>query len=113
MYTPITGADGKAIGTGEQNTDDIVAGCTTADFAAQRAKDLVMGGQSDWFLPSNDELNLMYNVKTAISSFASNQYWSSSEADSIYAWYQDLTNGYSSANGGKDAMLYVRPARAF
>jgi len=81
--TPISGADGTAIGTGAQNTIDIEAGCTTPGTAADVCANLVLGGHSDWFLPSKNELNQMYiNLKNnGLGGFASDFYWSSTEGD--------------------------------
>ena len=59
--TEISGADGTAFGTGQQNTSDILAGCFDAGIAAEVATNYVWpNGQADGFLPSKDELNLMW-----------------------------------------------------
>ena len=111
----ISGADGTAVGTGEQNTIDIEAGCTTPGTAADICANLSLGGYSDWFLPSKDELNLMYeNLKVfGVGGFADNVYWSSSELY-VYlnAWIQSFGNG-GQANGPKNATIRVRAVRAF
>jgi Protein of unknown function (DUF1566) len=79
----IPGADAVAIGTGNQNTIDIVAGCSTAGIAAKLCSDLVLGGYSDWYLPSKDELLKLYSNRFFIGGFDNNQsYWSSTEATS-------------------------------
>ena len=108
----IGSAFGQAIGPGEQNKTDIVTGCATAGIAAKVANDLVLGGQSDWFLPSIDELNEMYIQRTAIGGFSTVYYWSSSEGGDNYAWNQDFYYGYQ-LNYSKVTTLYVRPVRAF
>jgi hypothetical protein len=115
--TSITGADGTAIGTGGQNTTAIVTGCVTSDItAAERADALVLGGQSDWFLPSKDELSQMYinlhSASTPLGGFSTDYYWSSSENFDYNAWYQYFSYG-SQISGSKDTTTYVRPVRAF
>jgi len=91
--TTISGADGTAIGTGAQNTIDIVTGCTTADIAAKRCSDLELNGYSDWYLPSKDELNSLYINKVLVGGFANVAYWSSTEYIQSHAWYQYFPNG--------------------
>ena len=110
--TQISGADGTAIGTGNQNTIDIMNGCATAGIAARICGDLVLNGYSDWYLPSKNELNKLYLNRTAIGGFTSNVYWSSTEADVNFAWGQYFANG---AQGipNKNYANYVRAVRAF
>ena len=108
----ISGADGTAIGTGEQNTADILAGCATSGIAARLADAYSNSGESDWFLPSKDELNQMYVEQITVGGFSSDGYWSSSEYDGFTAWYQYFGNGYQD-NYSKYATYYVRPVRSF
>ena len=111
--TNIPGADGIALGTGNQNTLDIVNGCTEAGIAARICNDLVSGGYSDWYLPSKDELNMLYLNRIAIGGFTINYYWSSSEYDNNLAWVQFFFNGDQSFNFFKNSSTYVRAVRAF
>jgi len=110
--TVILGADGTAIGTGAQNTLDIMNGCSTAGIAARICDDLVLGGYSDWYLPSIDELNQLYLNKVAIGGFANLYYWSSTEVNFNYSWSQFFYNG-SQDLSDKNANYYVRAVRAF
>jgi len=111
---PISGADGTAVGTGEQNTLDIEAGCGTPGTAADICANLSLGGYIDWFLPSLDELNLMYEnlYLEGVGGFANVYYWSSSETDATHAWGRNFD--YSNpGNNGKYAITRVRAVRAF
>jgi len=107
----ISGADGTGVGTGRQNTDDILAGCNViSPIAASLARAYNGGGYTDWFLPSKDELNLMYENRESIG--ASGFYWSSTEYDFLFAWNQFFFNGYQT-NFNKVSSERVRAVRAF
>ena len=110
----LLGAGGTAVGAGEQNTLDIEAGCTTPGTAADLCANLSLGGYSDWFLPSKDELNLMYeNLKFfGFGGFADDYYWSSSEYSAFSAWYQSFFDGNQIYNS-KSLNYRVRAVRAF
>ena len=114
--TSVLGADGTAIGSGYQNSLDIVAqtGNVAATSAAVEARAYRgPNNLTDWHLPSKDELNQLYTQKTMVGGFSDVNYWSSSETVSTDAWYQNFPTGNQSDGGGKGSPLYVRPVRAF
>ena len=109
------GASDTAIGTGAQNTIDIDAqsGNVAATSAAVYCSELVSGGQSDWFLPSKDELNQMWaNTAALNTSFSTGLYWSSTEPDATWAWTQYFNTGTQNVYN-KGGTYYVRPVRSF
>lgn len=108
------GGTSSAFGTGNQNTNAIVAGCATYGIAARICYNLVLNGFSDWFLPSKNELLLMYsNLKMAgLGNFSDNYYWSSSEETNLYALYVSFIDG-SMSTYTKEGALRVRAVRAF
>ncbi|MDA8895495.1 BspA family leucine-rich repeat surface protein [Flavobacteriales bacterium] len=115
--TDISGADGLAVGTGYQNTLDIVSGCSETPIAASEALAYESEVYSDWYLPSKDELLEIYNTiglagpDGDIGGFGYGWYWSSSELYYDRAWgvyfYQGLT--WENKTGTKK----VRVIRAF
>jgi hypothetical protein len=112
---PAPGAIQTAIGTGYQNSNAIVAqtGNVAVSSAAVAARAYRGNSLTDWYLPSKDELNALYLQKSAVGGFVAGGYWSSSEYDASNAWYQSFINGFQANNGTKNAVLYVRPMRAF
>ena len=116
------GCDGTSIpgtqftvGSGEANTTLIVAGCNEASFAAKLCNDLVLGGQSDWFLPSRNELYLMYknlHLNNQGNFDTSTYYWSSNEFNATRAHDFTFTNGFAPSNN-KPITTTVRGVRAF
>ena len=116
----------ERIGRGKSNTEALVSSMgdevymydTRGSYAAFECYNysIESGGKiyDDWFLPSKEELNLVYiNLhKKGAGNFQSALYWSSSEYSSNHAWVQYFDNGYQD----DDIRYYynfVRPIRAF
>ncbi len=120
-----TGATGTAIGTGSANTTAIIAdqGAVETAYAAGLARAYRGGGYTDWFLPSKNALNKMYQNKATINTTASENggadfpnsfsyYWSSTEVDSGSVWLQYFSNG-DQFYIDKSSTFFVRAVRAF
>jgi hypothetical protein len=110
--TDIAGAEGKAVGLSEHNTYDILADCGDTGTAAEIAHEYMLNGYFDWFLPSKDELNLLYQQKDVMGGFAKGLYWSSTENGSYLAWSQYFNSGYQDFTN-KGYKFRVRAVRAF
>ena len=115
--TAVNGADSRALGGGYQNTLDIVAqtGNVAATCAAAYCADLVSGGQSDWYLPSISELQLVRNVvynQLGVGGFLNSSYWSSTENIGSNAWYHTFHTELLDTLS-KNQNQYVRPVRRF
>ena len=115
--TNISGASGQAIGTGYQNTIDIVEDCPDQNSAAYVASNSIIEGYTDWYLPSAVELEEMYNtignggLEGNIGGFENNRYWSSSESSGNYAWYVDFGTGVLTATS-KNGVFRIRVIRS-
>ncbi len=125
-----TQAKGDGPYAGEANTSIIIAaqvaiGDDGSTYAARICNELQIteGGKTygDWYLPSKEELDLMYQNKAIIdataganggSGFASAYYWSSTEYLTSNAWYQAFDDGYQYYYF-KGITYRVRAVRAF
>ncbi|GHV72254.1 hypothetical protein AGMMS49928_28680 [Spirochaetia bacterium] len=116
-----TGARGVEVGTGKQNTQKIIDASNQIAVIAPAARHcdrLVHGGYDDWYLPSKNELGLMYmNLKVdGLGVFSGNIYWSSSQGvKGLAAWRQNFSDGtqtdiYAYSN---DQEYLVRAIRQF
>jgi len=116
--TAVSGT-GTVIGSGKRNTELIVESLRRAGqtgMAAQLCANLKFDNFTDWFLPSKDELDLMYkNLKLkGLGGFSDDQYWSSSQSsDNLSAWEQFFKDGYKWTNNYKHNTNSVRAVRAF
>jgi hypothetical protein len=108
------GGTSTGVGSGAANTDAIIGGCTTEtdSTAAEVARMYELNGLTDWFLPSKDELNLLYLQKDVVGGFTSGIYWSSSQASAVGAWVQSF-GGFGQIDDDKGFINRVRAVRAF
>jgi hypothetical protein len=116
----LIGTTSTSIGTGLKNTLAMVTQSATAGKAGTASRAYRgPNGLDDWFLPSKDELNEMYEQRALMDGLvASDYYWTSSEADIDRSWFQRMYGTLFQPNSGgsppgKAASWYVRPIRAF
>ena len=93
-----TGANRIEVGTGKINTRNIMDASVQAAVNAPAARycdRLEYGGYDDWYLPSKNELGLMYmNLKVdGLGGFGADWYWSSSEYNDNSVWMQQFSDG--------------------
>jgi hypothetical protein len=111
------------IGDGQAATDAIVdhmEGESITGTAAQLCDALSYGGYDDWFLPSRDELDAIWDnlvndgtgANSGVGGFSDYAYWSSSEGTSGLAWFQLFDSGFQ-GNVTKNFDIRVRAVRAF
>jgi hypothetical protein len=117
----IGGARGTAVGTGRQNTRDMLAACPDPQTAAALCANLTVNGVGGWFLPSRDELALVYrNLKvTGAVDFGDTgrhdnvSYWASSQLTADMAAHIDFADLGRQHFDDKDFPRRVRAIRAF
>lgn len=105
----------KSIGTGNANTNYIVARGSSGLYAAKLCYDLVLGNFGDWYLPSYDELNKLYINRVAVGGFTSKYntyYWSSTGWINTTAFCQSFYDG-NKTNYPKIEKCFVRAIRSF
>lgn len=120
----IGNATEKAIGTGYENTKALVQlGCSGKymhrHIAAMEAGVYYINGFFDWYLPSIDELHLMYtNLKAkGLGNFKDRYYWSSSSHSAAnhrneFALIQDFRFNIIRVMS-RDGLYIVRAIRSF
>ena len=118
--TTENGNTSTAIGTGLANSNAIIDQTGHTGSAAQVCRSYNGGGLTDWYLPSKDELNAIWDnlvddgtgVNSGVGGFADYFYWSSSERSSGTAWGQKFS-GSTQGYAYKYNTFYVRAVRAF
>jgi hypothetical protein len=123
--------DASSIGSAAQsswdglsNSNAIVSQAGHTSSAAALCLNSSNGGQNDWYLPSLDEISLLwhsrFNVNKTLSIISgstvlpnSATYWSSLEYSAVAAWSFSFDDGYGTSNMLKMDAYYVRAVRAF
>jgi len=107
----ITNATGTAVGTGLDNTNKIVnAQGKTGTYAALLCYDYAVGTFAKWYLPSKDELSLLFK-RASVVNLSEGDYWSSSETGKSKAWAEVI--GSFHFKYSKSFTLHVRAISAF
>ena len=119
-----TGATQVGVGQGANNTRLGDIGCTSG--AVQIAADLVLNGRSDWYLPSQNEIeqmglqkNLTGLIYGLTNCYGTTCYWSSTEVGGGSSSRALQVNVGTNVMGSNDKLLtasnqvMMRPIRAF
>ena len=119
----LIGPSAQSTWDGLSNSNAIVGQVGHTNSAAQLCLNLVTGGQSDWYLPSVDELSLLwhnrFNVNKSLSTILGSDlftpqttYWSSTESNYMDGYHFFFYYGFASAEY-KGTTNYVRAVRTF
>jgi hypothetical protein len=118
----LIGPAAQSIWDGLSNSNAVVGQAGHTSSAAALCLNSTNGGQNDWYLPSVQELNMLWNnyytvarSLTQISGATQLQpayYWSSTEYVTNYAWTFNFGNGNANYYF-KYLTYYVRAVRAF
>ncbi|MFN8281323.1 MAG: DUF1566 domain-containing protein [Saprospiraceae bacterium] len=123
MDYALIGTTAQSSWDGLSNSNAIVGQKGHVNSAAALCLNSSNGGQSDWYLPSIDELSLLwhnrFNVNKSISTIGGAtvlpiwaNYSSSMESGSSSMWYFNFQLG-SAYSDNKNGAYYVRAVRAF
>ena len=104
---------GTAVGVGWSNTKKLVTNFTAAEKCRTYGDNT---DYDDWFLPSIDELALMYTNRNTIGGFDTSEgrsYWTSSAPDTSSASAIRFDTGNPTSYNRKNIKCKIRPIRAF
>jgi hypothetical protein len=115
----ILGTTGTIFGSGENNSSLITGQAGHTASAADACLVYWDGTYSDWYLPSKDEMQRMWEIlantlaKRTTYEFEESEYWSSSENNASTAWAMYFSDGTWQPADKSDNTIYVRPVRNF
>lgn len=101
----------SSLGFGNSNTNNIISSCSSSSTAARYAYNLSLGGYSDWFLPSYNEL-LKISENGSLLNITNSFFWTSTQINSTTAYSVNPRTG-TSASYSKTNSIFVLPVRQF
>lgn len=110
---------GTAIYSGYQNTQNIIAACSTSTIGSRWCDGIIQGGFTTWYLPSIDELSTLYTNRTYVPGIlsGSNTFHMSSTQGGNNTQYQsqNFNNGTITTIRDKNGIEnnYIIPIRFF
>lgn len=125
VNSTLIGASAQSNWDGLSNSHAIVGQAGHTISAAALCLNSNNGGQTDWYLPSIQELSILWNNYYSVTRTLSQisgaiqvqptDYWSSTEYDVVFPWFFNFMIGNPGYNGfGKGyGNPYVRAIRAF
>jgi hypothetical protein len=123
VTSTLIGSTAKSSWDGLSNSNAIIGQAGHTNSVAALCLNSTNGGQSDWYLPSIDELSLLshsrFNVNKSLSTIGGatilpnfDYYWSSTEEDFNGAWLFGIGSG-DAHEYNKNNIYHVRAVRAF
>jgi hypothetical protein len=121
----LIGLSAQSYWNGLGNSNSIVSQIGHTSSAAVLCLNSTSSGQSDWYLPSIQELNMLWNNYFNVSMTFSqipgttqmdpSGYWSSTEYDINSAWGMAFDSGttYANSSYNKNTIKRVRAVRTF
>lgn len=86
----------------------------TSSYSAKLCDDYDIEGLEFWYLPSKNELNLLFENKDLFENIPMGLYWSSTEYETGSVWVQDFFTGEQHLNNSSDsAGIRTRAIRRF
>jgi len=111
---------------GEANTKAVIEFDDKTESAAKLCYDYKYKEYEDWYLPSIDEIKLLFDNRYVINKaleldedpetelIQQKYYWSSSQMDASHAWFYDMGTGISGDGSKKNlSKTHVRAIRYF
>lgn len=112
----IIGNTSSSIGSGIENTNYIYTNCTSNQNGAYKCKNLTIEGYNDWFLPSKNEVTIIYQNYELVGGVYPTQsqgVWCSTEINSNNAWVCSFDGGGGWFSLPKNYGFNIKPLRKF